>query len=104
MNEKDYLVDMYRDEYYPKFLVDKIKLILKNVVTILEKDERNLEHIQSEFDRATIAINELEDEFEDYDSELEMVARESIAETVGIILDTYNIEIDLEDAIRERDW
>lgn len=104
MNEKDYLVDMYRDEYYPKFLVDKIKLILKNVVTILEKDERNLEHIQSEFDRATIAINELEDEFEDHDSELETVARESIAETVGIILDTYNIEIDLEDAIRERDW
>lgn len=104
MNEKDYLVDMYRDEYYPKFLVDKIKLILKNVVTILEKDERNLEHIQSEFDRATIAINEFEDEFEDYDSELETVARESIAETVGIILDTYNIEIDLEDAIRERDW
>lgn len=104
MNEKDYLVDMYRDEYYPKFLVDKIKLILKNVVTILEKDERNLEHIQSEFDRATIAINELEDEFENHDSELETVARESIAETVGIILDTYNIEIDLEDAIRERDW
>lgn len=104
MNEKDYLVDMYRDEYYPKFLVDKIKLILKNVVTILEKGERNLEHIQSEFDRATIAINELEDEFEGHDSELETVARESIAETVGIILDTYNIEIDLEDAIRERDW
>lgn len=104
MNEKDYLVDMYRDEYYPKFLVDKIKLILKNVVTILEKGEHNLEHIQSEFDRATIAINELEDEFEDHDSELETVARESIAETVGIILDTYNIEIDLEDAIRERDW
>lgn len=104
MNGKDYLVDMYRDEYYPKFLVDKIKLILKNVVTILEKDERNLEHIQSEFDRATIAINELEDEFENHDSELETVARESIAETVGIILDTYNIEIDLEDAIRERDW
>ncbi|GHU24393.1 hypothetical protein FACS1894164_10920 [Spirochaetia bacterium] len=26
-NEKLYLVDMYNDEYYPKFLVDKILLI-----------------------------------------------------------------------------
>ncbi|MHC5249279.1 DUF5713 family protein [Enterococcus sp. LJL90] len=104
MDEEDYLYDMYRDEYYPKVLVDKLKAILQNVVVVLEKGETDLEIIQSEFDKATIAINELGEEFENHGSELETVARESIGETVYLILKQYKIKLDVEDAIREREW
>lgn len=43
-------------------------------------------------------------EYEENDSELETVARESIAETVEYILEWFDIGIDTEDAIGERDW
>ncbi len=42
-------------------------------------------------------------EFE-HDSEIETVARECIAATVAYILEWFNIPIDTEEAIRERDW
>lgn len=52
----------------------------------------------------TLAINDLEEEFEEHDSELETVARDSIAETVAYILRWFDIGLDVEDAIGERDW
>ena len=52
----------------------------------------------------TLAINDLQEEFEENDSEIETSARESIGETVAYILKWFDIEIDAEDAIRERDW
>ncbi|MBC1308825.1 hypothetical protein HB809_14030 [Listeria booriae] len=104
MHEKDYLADMYRDPYFPDFLVDKIKTLLKEVVVLLESGESDLEVIQAAFDKATIGINELEEEFDDNDSEIETAARESIGETVDLILTHYKVAIDCEEAIREREW
>ncbi|CAM4021143.1 DUF5713 domain-containing protein [Listeria booriae] len=104
MLEKDYLADMYRDPYFPDFLVDKIKTLLKEVVALLESGESDLEVIQAAFDKATIGINELEEEFDDNDSEIETAARESIGETVDLILVHYKVAIDCEEAIREREW
>lgn len=98
------LEEMYRDGYFPNFLVDKIKLLIQNVIDFLETGERDLDKIQTEFDKMTIAINDLEEEFEENDSEIETVARESIAETVRYILEWFGIDIDVEDAIGERDW
>ena len=34
-----YLEDMYNDDYYPKFLVDKVKSCIAEVVEFLEKEE-----------------------------------------------------------------
>ena len=47
---------------------------------------------------------DLQEEFDENDSELETVARECIAENVAYILAWFNIPIDTEEAIRERDW
>ncbi len=104
--DEDYklLEDMYRDGYFPNFLVDKIKILLQNVIAFLETGERDLEKIQEKFDEMTLAINDLQEEFEDNDSELETGARESIGETVEYILRWFDIGIDVEDAIGERDW
>ncbi len=95
---------MYNDEYFPDFLVDKIRDLIQNVIDFLETGERDLDKIQARFDEMTLAINDLEEEFEYNDSEIETVARDSIGGTVRYILKWFDIDIDVEDAIGERDW
>lgn len=98
------LADMYHDGYFPDFLVDRVRELLQNVIAKLETGEQDLEMIQKQFDEMTLAINDLQEEFEENDSELETGARESIGETVEYILKWFQIDLDVEDAIRERDW
>ena len=98
------LDEMYQDEYYPNFLVDKIKDQLQKVIDLLESGETGTEAVQETLDEAVRSINDLQEEFDENDSELETVARECIAATVAYILAWFNIPIDTEEAIRERDW
>ena len=98
------LEDMYEDGYFPDFLVDKVKALVQDVISFLETGERDLEKIQEKFDAMTLAINDLEEEFEENDSEIETAARDSIGETVDYILKWFDIDIDVEDAIAEREW
>ncbi|MCH5265823.1 MAG: hypothetical protein J1F02_07975 [Lachnospiraceae bacterium] len=98
------LEDMVNDEYYPEFLVDKLKELIIPVIRLLENGETNTDIIQSKLDEMTLAINELQEEFYDNDSEIETVARDSIAVTIGHIMEWFNIDIDMETALRERDW
>lgn len=44
------------------------------------------------------------DEFYENDSEIETIARESIASTIDYILEWFNINIDLETALAEREF
>ena len=98
------LDEMYQDEYYPNFLVDKIKDELQKVIDLLETGENDIEVIQKKLDEAVCAINELQEEFDENGSEIETVARDCIGETVGYVLEWFGIPIDMEEAIRERDW
>ena len=98
------LEDMYEDGYFPDFLVDKLRDLIENVITFLETGEQDLQKIQEKFDEMTLAANNLEEEFEENGSELETAARESIGATVAYILQWFEINIGVEDAIRERDW
>ena len=98
------LDEMYQDGYYPDFLVDKIRVLIEDMIAFLETGERDLVKIQEKFDAMTLAINDLQEEFEENDSELETAARESIGATVAYILQWFEINIGVEDAIRERDW
>jgi len=86
-----YLKEMYQDDYFPNFLVDKIKAVLVEVVEFLESGERDMDNLQEKFDRAVSAINALEDEFHDNGSEIETAARDSIAVTVDCILKHFDI-------------
>lgn len=98
------LEEMYDDDYFPKFLVDKIKSLIEQVIAYLESGETDIEKIQQRLDEMTLGINDLEEEFEENDSELETAARESIGETVEYILEWFGIDIDIETAIGEREW
>ncbi|MFJ7736335.1 DUF5713 family protein [Lysinibacillus sp. NPDC097287] len=102
--EINYLVDMYRDAYYPDFLVDKVKEAIKAVEHFLETETYTTESVQYKLDAMTEKINDLTEEFYAHDSEIETVARESIADTVFLVLEAYKIDIDIEEAIRNRDW
>lgn len=99
-----YLKDMEEDSYYPSFLVDKLKALLVDLVEFLEPENKDNNEIQAKCDEITEAINNLQEEFEENDSEIETVARESIFVTVSEILEYFNIDIDPEEAIRQRDW
>lgn len=98
------LEDMVNDDYYPKFLVDKVKDLIIPVIDLLENGEENKIVIQKALDTMTLAINDLQEEFDEHDSELETVARDSIATTIDDILEYFDIDIDIETALAEREW
>ena len=98
------LDEMYQDAYFPDFLVDKVKDELQKVIDLLESGETDTEVIQKKLDEMTCAINDLQEEFDENDSEIEMVARDCIGVSVGYVLEWFGIPIDMEEAIRERDW
>jgi methyl-accepting chemotaxis protein len=100
----EYLPDMYSDQYFPNFLVDKITDLIKGMVVFIEEGDHSTEEIQGALDQMTSSINELQKEFEENDSEIETVARDSIGVTVEKILKYFDVNIDIEEAIRERDW
>nr|WP_276569525.1 DUF5713 family protein [Lysinibacillus sphaericus] len=100
----NYLEDMYEDSFFPSFLVDKIKLHIVHLVHFIEENTYTVEEIQGKLDEMTIAINELQNEFYENDSEIETFARDSIGLTVERILQYFEIDIDIEEALRERDW
>lgn len=95
---------MVKDDYYPQFLVEEIKELIIPVISLLENGEMDRDIIQSKLDEMTLAINDLQEKFEENDSEIETIARDSIAVTIGHIIDWFHIDIDMETALRERDW
>lgn len=103
-DEKLYLEDMYKDGYFPDFLVDKVKLLLIEVVEYLQEEKRSIDEIQAKFDYITEKINRLDKEFYKNDSEIETVARESICHTIEYILKHFNVDMDCETAVRRRQW
>ena len=100
----EYLKEMYDDEYFPNFLVDKLRDTIKEVVVFIEEGNHSKEDIQHVLDRMTLKTNELQEEFDENDSEIETVARDSIGLTVENILKYFEIDIEIEEAIREREW
>ena len=63
------LDEMYQDNYYPTFLVDKVKDELQKVIDLLESGETDTEVVQETLDEAVCGINDLQEEFDENDSE-----------------------------------
>ena len=58
------LDEMYQDNYYPTFLVDKVKDELQKVIDLLESGETDTEVVQEKLDEAVCGINDLQEEFD----------------------------------------
>ena len=104
---KDYpfLQGMYRDGYFPDFLVDKGKQILIRLCEAIEaqqpQDDQSLLRLTH---AATEEFNRLGEEFVENDSELETAAREAIGEDFDFIVKAYGFDVDIEEVIAPRDW
>ena len=55
------LDEMYQDDYYPAFLVDKVKDELQKVIDLLESGETDTEVVQETLDEAVCGINDLQE-------------------------------------------
>ena len=85
-----YCSQKWRDDY-PAFLVDKVKDELQKVIDLLESGETDIEVVQETLDEAVCGINDLQEEFDENDSEIETVARDCIGVTVAYILEWFGI-------------
>lgn len=104
---KDYpfLQEMYEDDYFPKFLVDKGKGILVRLCEAIEaRRPDNAADLFQLTHAATDEFNVLGEEFLENDSELETGAREAIAANFDFIVKSYGFDVDIEEAIATRDW
>jgi hypothetical protein len=100
-----FLADMYSDGYFPDFLVDKVKNILLEFCNEIEEEgPSNLDALYKLSHAATDRINDLENEFDEADSEIETVARDTIGVDFEFIANTYNFDADIEMLIATRDW
>ncbi len=104
--DPDYVLleEMYNDTYFPDFLIDKVKALIEDVIAFFEQGGYTLVQAQRKLDEMTVGINDLEEEFNENDSEIETGARESIGATVEYILNWFGVNIDIETAIKEREW
>lgn len=100
-----WLADMYDDGYFPDHLVDKVRDVMVAMAEQIEAAQPKTEaEVYAITHPATEAINDLEDDFFEAGSEIETVARDSIAVNFRAVLSAYGVPFDLEDAIAPREW
>lgn len=90
------LEDMTADSSFPKKLTARIKAQMKPVIVLLEQNVRDTAKLQAAFDKMTVAINPLMQECPD--------AEEIVAADVLYILEWFDIDLDVDDALRKRAW
>jgi hypothetical protein len=98
------LEPMLADSYFPKYLVAKGQDLLRQLAERIEREAPKGEAVYILTRATTEAFNELQGEFWQADSEIETAAREAIAADVEFILKAYGYEVDIEEAIGNRDW
>ena len=101
-----FLKEMYEDGYFPNNLVDKGKGILVNLCFQIEQEQpKNLDTLYKLTHCATDKFNDLQEEFDENDSEIETVARDCIGTDFDFIAVSYGFEdADVEELIATRDW
>jgi hypothetical protein len=105
MRNFKFLDEMLQDDYYPKHLVEKGVVILKNLCKSIEDNQpKTLDELYKLTHAATEEFNDLAQEFEDNDSEYETVAREATGADFETIAKAYGFEADVEELIAPRDW
>jgi hypothetical protein len=85
--------------------VDKGKAILLDLCFQIEEQQpKNLKALYKLTHAATDKFNDLQEAFEEQDSEIETAARESIGMDFYFISQSYGFDADIEELIATRDW
>lgn len=106
MKNYSFLNEMYQDEYFPRKCVDKGKAILIELCfQIEEENPKTLEELYKLTHSATDKFNDLQEDFDENDSEIETAARDCIGGDFEFIAFSYGFEdADTEELIATRDW
>jgi hypothetical protein len=104
VREHTLLKPMLADSYFPEHLVGKGQELLCQLAERIEREAPDGDAVYSLTQATTEAFNELAEEFGEAESEIETVAREAIAADVAFILEAYGYDVDIEEAIGNRDW
>lgn len=105
IKEHLFLDCMYRDTYFPTFLVDKCKYILLELRQNIEKEKpQSLIELYKLTHASTDKLNSLQDEFFRNNSELETAARECLGMDFEFIAKSYGFDADVEKLIATREW
>ncbi|WP_375433746.1 DUF5713 family protein [uncultured Hymenobacter sp.] len=100
-----FLKEMYKDSYFPNKLVDKGKAILVGLCFKVEQGQpKSLDELYELTHAATDKFNDLQEVFEEADSEIETGARECIAENFYFVAKAYGFDADREELIATREW
>lgn len=100
-----FLEGMYQDKSFPDLPVDKCAQIFVRLGEAIaaQKPADNAGLLRLTH-AATEEFSALAEEFDENGSELETVARETIAADFGVIAEAYGFDIDTEELISPRDW
>ena len=106
LQDHKFLDEMYKDGYFPDHLVDMGKVILIRLCERLESEKpSDLEELYRLTHAATEEFNDLQEVFEENESELETAARDCIGGDFEQIALAYGFtDADLEELIATRDW
>jgi hypothetical protein len=99
-----FLEAMLADGYFPEHLVGKGQDLLRQLAERIEREAPEREAVYKLTQATAEAFNELQEEFWEASSEIETAAREAIAGDVEFILEAYGYDVDIEEAIGNRDW
>ena len=101
-----FLAHMQNDPHFPKSLVLKGVDILRDLCSLIERDQpKDLAALYVLTHAATERFNDLAEEFWAAGSEIETVARESICEDMCVIAKSYGFtDADPEELVAPRDW
>ena len=96
---------MYSDSYFPPSLVDTCQMILIQLCKEMDgyKNPKKA-YFKMHAHQAVEAINELQTDFFEQNSEIETVARECLARDFKLIADQYDQAIPIEEIIANRKW
>ncbi|MQY08850.1 DUF5713 family protein [Actinomadura macrotermitis] len=101
-----FLEDMFGDDYYPDHVVAKGASILVRLCERIEAERpADLAALYALTQAATEEFNELDEEFCAAGSEIETVARDTIAVDFGFVASAYGFpDADLEELVATREW
>jgi hypothetical protein len=104
VTEHTFLQPMLADAYFPKHLVAKGQDLLRQLAERIEREAPEGKAVYGLTRAMAEAFNELQEEFLEAGSEIETAAREAIGGDVEFILKAYGYDVDVEEAIGNRDW
>lgn len=101
-----FLSEMFRDPFFPDFLVEKCKSILLDLCKDIENNRPNsLDELYELTHASTERLNDLEEEFGEHESEIETAARECLTLDIEAIAKAYGYnDADLEELVAPREW